>query len=179
MKIDADKVTLVKVDPGALAPMLAAGQADGTINWSTASPPFVQALASVGKKLKILPWSAAGFDGYGYSVFASEKLLADKPDVARRFAKAYAAAAKAVLADPKDVAKTMTEVFPEMTAGLVEQQFLTLVPLMDNEIAKAEGFGALDKARLAKTWEWTARAQDTPVGKMDPETAVDRRFIPK
>ncbi len=178
MKIDPAKVTLLKVDPGALAPMLAAGQVDGTINWSTASPPFMKALASTGKSLKILPWSAAGFDGYGYSVFVSDKLIAEKPDVAKRFVKAYVAAAKAALADPKDVAKAMKSVFPEMDEALVEQQFMTIVPLIMNDITKAEGFGTLDKARLAKTWEWTAKAQNMPLDKLDPEKAITRAFIP-
>ncbi len=173
---DAD-VTLLKVDPGALAPMLASGQVDATINWSTASPPFVKALGSAGKTLKILPWSAAGFDGYGYSVFVSDKLIAAQPDVAKRFVKAYVAAAKAALADPKDVAKAMKAVFPEMDEALVEQQFMTIVPLIQNEITEKEGFGTLDKARLAKTWEWTAKAQNVPVSKFDPEKAVNRSFL--
>jgi NitT/TauT family transport system substrate-binding protein len=177
--VDASKVTLLKVDPGALAPLLASGQVDATINWSTASPPFVKALATVNKKLKVLPWSAAGFDGYGYSVFMGDKLISEKPDVARRFVKAYVAAAKAALADPKDVAKTMKAIFPEMDEALVEEQFLTIVPLINNDITKAEGFGTLDKARLAKTWEWTAKAQNMPLDKIDVEKAVNRSFIPK
>ncbi len=177
--IDPATVTLVKVDPGALVPMLASGQVDGTINWTTASPPFVKALATVDKKLSILPWSAAGFDGYGYSVFVGDKLIAEHPDVARRFVKAYIAAAQAALKDPKDVAKSMKAVFPEMDEALVEQQFMTIVPLMQNDISKAEGFGTLDKARLAKTWEWTAKAQNSPLDKIDHEQAVDRSLMPK
>jgi NitT/TauT family transport system substrate-binding protein len=177
--IDASKVTLIKVDPAALAPMLASGQVDGTINWSTASPPFEKALASVGKTLKVLPWSTAGFDGYGYSVFASEKSIKDKSDVLRRFAKAYVAAMKQALDNPKDVAKSMKAVFPEMDEAIVEQQFKTIVPLIQNDISKAEGLGTLDKTRLAKTWEWTAKAQNMPLDKIDVEKAVDRSFIPK
>ena len=179
VKVDPAKVTLLKVDPGALAPMLATGQVDATINWSTASPPFVKALGATGKKLKMLPWSAAGFDGYGYSVFVADKLIAEKPDVAKRFVKAYVAAAKAALADPKDVAKTMKSVFPEMDEALVEEQFMTIVPLIMNDITKAEGFGTLDKTRLAKTWEWTAKAQNMPLDKIDPEKAVNRSFLVK
>ena len=179
VKVDPAKVTLLKVDPGALAPMLATGQVDATINWSTASPPFVKALGATGKKLKMLPWSAAGFDGYGYSVFVSDKLIAEKPDVVKRFVKAYVAAAKAALADPKDVAKTMKAVFPEMDEALVEEQFMTIVPLIMNDITKAEGFGTLDKARLAKTWEWTAKAQNVPLDKLDPEKVVNRSFLAK
>lgn len=178
VKVDPSKVTLLKVDPGALAPMLATGQVDATINWSTASPPFVKALGSTGKALKILPWSAAGFEGYGYSVFVGDKLIKEKPDVVKRFLRAYVAAAKAALADPKDVAKAMKAVFPEMDEALVEQQFMTIVPLIMNDITKAEGFGALEKARLATTWEWTARAQNMPLDKLDPEKAINRSFIP-
>jgi NitT/TauT family transport system substrate-binding protein len=177
--VDASKVTLLKVDPGALAPMLASGQVDATINWSTASPPFVKALESVGKKLKILPWSAVGFDGYGYSVFASDKMIAEHPDVLRRFAKAYMLAMKAALDNPADVAKAMKSTFPEMDEALVEEQFRTIMPLINNPIATAEGFGTLDKARLAKTWEWTAKAQNMPLDKLDPEKAVNRDFLPK
>ena len=178
VNIPRDKVTLLKVDPGALAPMLASGQVDGTINWTTASPPFVKALGSVDKKLKILPWSAAGFDGYGYSVFAADKLIKDKPDVMRRFVKAYLAAAKAALADPADVARSMKATFPEMDQSLIAEQFATIVPLMDNDISHKEPLGTLDKALLARTWEWAAKAQGLPLDKLDPETAVSRAFLP-
>jgi NitT/TauT family transport system substrate-binding protein len=177
--VNASKVTLLKVDPGALAPLLASGQVDATINWTTASPAFVKALDSVGKKLKILPWSAVGFDGYGYSVFAANKLIAERPDVVRRFVKAYMAAAKAAIENPADVANAMKSIFPEMDEALIEEQFRTIVPLMNNEITKAEGFGVFDKVRLAKTWEWTAKAQNMSLDKIDPEKAINRDFIPK
>jgi NitT/TauT family transport system substrate-binding protein len=177
--VDAAKVTLLKVDPGALPPMLASGQVDGTINWTTSVPLFRAALSSTGKTLKVLPWSAAGFDGYGYSVFVGDKVIVERPDVARRFVKAYIAAMKAALANPKDVAKAMKELFPEMDEGLIEQQFMTIVPLIDNDITRAEGLGVLNKTRLAQTWEWTAKAQNMPLDKLDPEKAVDREFLPK
>ena len=142
-------------------------------------PVFEKALGSVGKTLKIIPWSDAGFDGYGYSVFASDKAIAGKADALRRFARAYVKAAKMALADPDDVARSMKATFPEMDQALIKAQFLTLVPLMNNAIAKKEGFGTLDNARLATTWDWTARAQNMPKDKIDPETAVDRAFVPK
>ncbi len=177
--VDAAKVNLVKVDPAALVGLLATGQADATINWTTASPPFIKALAESGKKLKMMPWSEYGFDGYGYSLFASEKLIAEKPDVLKRFTKAYLKTIELALKDKNDVAKTMKEIFPEMDVALVVQQFETIIPLIDNEISKTEGIGALDKTRLAKTWEWTAKSQDMPLNKIDPEKAIDRSFLPK
>jgi NitT/TauT family transport system substrate-binding protein len=73
----------------------------------------------------------------------------------------------------------MKATFPEMDASLVEQQFLTIVPLIDNPISKSEGFGAFQKQRVFKTWEWTAKAQNMPINSFDPEKAVNRSFIPK
>jgi NitT/TauT family transport system substrate-binding protein len=177
--IEESKVTLVKVDPAALVPMLASGQVDATINWSTASPAFVVALNGIGKKLKIIPWSQYGFEGYGYSLFASEKTIAERPEALHAFVAAFVEGMKMALADPKDVAAAMKATFPAMDEGLAEQQFLTIVPLIDNPIAKAEGLGSFQKDRLRTTWEWTAKAQHMPLDKIDPETAVDRSFIPR
>lgn len=175
--IDEKKITLIKVDPAALVPMLATGQVDATINWTTASPPFVRALNETGKKLKMLPWSEYGYDGYGYSVFASNKAIKERPEVVRKVVKAWLKAAQMALADPKDVARSMKVQFPEMDAKLVEEQFLTIVPLLDNAITKAEGLGALEPKRLATTWEWTAKSQNIPLDKVDPEKTVDRSFL--
>lgn len=178
-RIDENKVTLIKVDPAALVPMLTNGQVDATINWSTASPAFEVALSGIGKRLKIIPWSQYGFEGYGYSLWASERMIAERPAALRAFVAAFVEGMKMALADPKDVARAMKASFPEMDSALVEKQFLTIVPLIDNPIMKAEGLGAFQKQRLYTTWEWTAKAQNLPLDRIDPETAVDRSFIPK
>jgi NitT/TauT family transport system substrate-binding protein len=175
--VDESKVTLLKVDPAALVPMLATGQTDATINWSTASPAFVKALAEVGKKLKIIPWADYGYEGYGYSVFASDKAIAQRPETIRKFVKVMREAAAMAPSDPKGVTEAMKAAFPEMDPVLIEAQFQTIVPLIDNPISKAEGLGTFEKERLAKTWEWTAKAQNIPLDKLDPEKAVTRVFL--
>lgn len=177
--IGQSNVTLIKVDPSALVPLLTSGQVDSTINWSTASPAFVVALAGIGKKLKIIPWSQYGFEGYGYSLFASEKMIAERPAALHAFVNAFVEGMKMALADPADVARAMKATFPAMDEALVENQFLTIVPLIDNPISKADGLGTFQKHRLYETWKWTANAQHLPLNTIDPETAVDRSFIPK
>jgi NitT/TauT family transport system substrate-binding protein len=177
--VDASKITLIKVDPAALVPMLASGQVDATVNWWTASPAVAKGLGEVGKKAKFIAWSDYGFEGYGYSLFAADKLIAERPETVRTFVKAFVEATKMALADSKGVAASMKAMFPEMDADVVEKQFDTIVPLIDNPISKAEGLGTFNKDRLFKTWEWTAKAQDMPLDKIDPEKTVDRSFIPK
>jgi NitT/TauT family transport system substrate-binding protein len=106
-------------------------------------------------------------------------MIAERPAALHAFVDAFVNGMKMSLADPKDVARSMKATFPEMDQSLVEKQFLTIVPLIDNSIEKAEGLGAFRKDPLHKTWEWTANAQHLALNTIDPETAVDRSFIPK
>jgi len=178
-KIDSAKVDLLKVDPGALAPMLASGKVAGTINWVTVAPAFVKPLAETGKKLKVIPWSEYGFDGYGLSVFASEKMLKDRPDTVKKFMRAYLKATAMAIADPTAAATALKAMVPEVDVDVARAQFTASIPLIINSISKKDGEGAFDKTLLATTWKWTAEAQNMPLDKLDPETAVDRSFLPK
>lgn len=177
--IDPAKVELLKVDPGALAPMLASGKVDGTINWVTVAPGFEGPMNEVKKKLKVISWSDYGFTGYGLSVFASEKFLAERPDVARRTLKAFLAGNRMAIADAKLAGTSVKASVGDIDAAIAEKQFAASIPLMDNAIAKQDGAGAFEKTLLAKTWEWTAKSQNMPLDKLDPETAVDRSLLPK
>ncbi len=177
--IDPAKVDLLKADPGALAPMLAAGKVAATINWVTVAPAFVKPLAETGKKLKVIAWSDYGFDGYGLSVFASEKILTERPETVKKFMRAYMKATAAAIADPMAAAKALKAMVPEVDVEVARAQFAASIPLIVNSISKKDGEGAFEKALLAKTWKWTAEAQNMPLDKIDPETAVDRSFLPK
>jgi len=177
--IDAAKVDLLKADPGALAPMLAAGKVAATINWVTVAPAFAKPLAETGKKLKVIAWSDYGFDGYGLSVFASEKILTERPETVKKFMRAYMKATAKAVADPMAAAMALKAMVPEVDPEVARAQFASSIPLIVNAISKKDGEGAFEKALLAKTWKWTAEAQNMPLDKLDPETAVDRSFLPK
>jgi NitT/TauT family transport system substrate-binding protein len=177
--IDPAKIDLVKADPGALAPMLASGQVVATINWVVVAPAFEKPLAETGKKLKLLPWSEYGFQGYGLSVFASDKILSDRPEAVKKFLRAYQKATAMAIAEPAVAAAALKAMVPEVDEGVALKQFTASVPLMVNDISKKDGPGAFEKALLATTWEWTAKSQNMPLDKLDPETAVDRSVQPK
>ena len=177
--IDPEKVDLLKADPGALAPMLASGKVGGTINWVTVAPAFAKPLAETGKKLKVIAWSDYGFDGYGLSVFVSEKMLTGRPEVVKKFMRTYLKATAKAIADPMAAAKALKATVPEVDVEVAREQFAASIPLIINSISKKDGEGAFEKALLAKTWKWTAEAQNMPLDKLDPESVVDRSFLPK
>lgn len=176
--IKPDEVSLLKVDPGALAPMLATGQVPATIGWTTTAPGFVGPLAETGKKLAILPWSEFGYKSYGLSLFASDKTIAEKPEVVKKFMAAWMKATAAAIADPKGAAEALKAMVPEVDVAVAEAQFKASIPLMVNGISKADGMGVFAPALLSETWSWVARAQNLPTGKLDPATAVNGTFLP-
>jgi len=177
--IDPAKIDLIKVDPGAMGPMLATGKVAATINWVTVAPAFEGPLGETGKKLKTLEWSNYGFDGYGLSVFASEKMIKERPEVVRKFLKAYAKATDMAIADPAAAAAALKAMVPEVDVAVATKQFAASVPLTVNAISKKDGMGVFEKTLLVKTWEWTAKSQKIALDKLDPSVAVDGSFVPK
>ncbi len=174
--IAADSVTLLKLDPGALAPMLATGKVDATINWIPLAPGFKRALAEADKTLVVLPWSDYGFEGYGLSLVASQRFVQSHPDVAKRFVKAYLQANAQAIADPAAAAAALKKQVPEVDQQQAEEQFTASVALMVNGTSEAEGKG-FDAKRLTTTWDWVARAQGLAPDSLDPASAIDSRFV--
>ena len=131
------------------------------------------------KKLKVIAWSDYGFDGYGLSVFASEKISAQRPGNGEEvYARLYESHGDG---DRRSNCRRHRPQGGGAGNGCRcrARQFAASVPLMVNDISKKDGAGAFEKALLAKTWKWTAEAQNMPLDKLDPETAVDRSFLPK
>ncbi len=177
--IDIGAVKLLKVDPGTLAPMLASGQVDATINWVTVAPVTESVLKQAGKSLAIIPWSDFGLDGSGLSIFASEKAIKERPDVVARFARAMLKATDFSVADPDAAGEAVHAAAPTLEAPVAAAAFRASIPLIKNEISAKDGEGAFDPALLKKTWLWVAKAQTYPESKLDPEMLVDRSFLPK
>lgn len=178
-KVDASEVKLIKVDPGALAPMLASGKIDATINWLTVAPLMSSVLKQVGKKLVVIPWSNYGLDGYGWSLMASDRMIKSRPDVLRRFLIAYQKATIAAIADPNLAGAALHAIVPAADPEIAAAQFAASIPLIKNEVSEKDGMGNFDPTLLKATWVWVAKSFNYPIQKIDPETLVDRSFVPK
>ncbi|MFT4173977.1 MAG: ABC transporter substrate-binding protein [Rhodocyclaceae bacterium] len=175
--IDPSKIKLLKVDPSALAPMLAQGKVDATINWVTVAPAFEKVLAQTGKQLQVLPWSGYGLDGYGYSLFASDKMIKERPDVLRRYMRAFKKSVDFALANPAKAAADLKSMVPEADVATLEAELRASIPLIQNDVSKRDGIGTFEPKLLAATWTWVAKSMDYAPTKIDPEKIVDRSFL--
>jgi NitT/TauT family transport system substrate-binding protein len=174
-----DAIKLLKVEPGTLAPMLASGRTDATINWITVAPLAGKVVAEAGKTLKVLPWSDYGFDGYGLSLFVSGKYLKANPDATRRFVAAFLQAERGAIDDPDGVAAALKAIVPEADEAVAKATWSSSIPLIKNSISEKDGYGTFEPALLKKSWEWVAKSLNQPIDKLDPETAIDRSILPK
>lgn len=174
-----DAVTLIKTDPGALGPMLMTGNVPAIIAWTTNVALFEKQAKEAGKELIVLPWSDAGLELYSSSLLAADKFLSERPDVAKRFIRAFAKAVKFTYANPDKAGDDIHSVVPEVDAAIASAQIKSIHGLVYNKATEEGGFGALTPERIAMTWKWVAQANKLPLDKMDPETMVNRAFMPE
>ena len=177
--IDLAQVKLLKVDPSTLAPLLAQGKVDATINWITVAPLFERVLKQAGKELVVLPWSSQGLEGYGWSVMASDKFIKERPEVLARVLKVLRKSFDYALNNPDAAAADLKAMVPEMDVKMSADEMRSSLPLIRNEISSKDGMGVFEPKRLETTWTWVAKSMNYPMNKINPESLVDRRFLPK
>lgn len=171
-------VELTRADPGALGPMLMTGAADVMIAWMTDVTRYTNQATSAGHELNIMPWSTGGLDLYGLVLIASDKFIAERPEVAQRFVDAYRKSVRFTYENPELAAESVAALVPELQMENVVGSVRDMLVLAFNDVTEADGQGALNPDRLAQTWNWVSQAQNLPMDALDPEAIVDRSFLP-
>lgn len=175
--LEEDAVSLTKADPGALGPMLMNSGTDAIIAWVTNVPLFEDQAAETGNELVVVPWSDAGLELYSSSLVASETFLSERPDVARRFMKAFDKALRYTNDNPDDASAALSTMVPEVEAEVAAAQVRATMPLVFNEVSDRDGLGALTPERVTQTWDWASQAEGIPTDSLDPEVVVDRSLL--
>ncbi|MBV8537881.1 MAG: ABC transporter substrate-binding protein, partial [Alphaproteobacteria bacterium] len=177
--LDLDKITVLKVDPNTMFGLMTTGQCDATISWVTNKASAERVLKQTGKELEIIPWSNYGLDGYGLAVFAPVKVIKDKPELVARFVRAYTKAIMFGVTNPKKAAEDNHAMLSDLSVDEIDAEHSNAIPLIKNEISAKYGQWNFDPDWVKKTWEWVAKAQNYPIDKIDPQSAVDGSFVPK
>nr|WP_284739448.1 ABC transporter substrate-binding protein [Rhizobium sp. CG5] len=170
-------ITLTKADPGALGPMLMTGASEVIIAWMTNVSVFTKQAASAGKELEVLPWYSAGLDLYSASLLASDKFITERPDVAKRFVKAFKKSLEYVKSNPDESAVAVNKIVPELSVDDVKGAIMDTLILEFNDVTDKDGLGVFETARLAETWKRVSAAQKLEPAALDPEAMVNRSFL--
>lgn len=177
-QVDENSIQLVKADPGALNPMLIRGNTDVVISWVTDKIKYQDQAKQAGKTLRVLPWYDAGLEFYSTSVIAADSFIKQHPDVVKRFTKAFQKAVVYTWQHPEESGEIVHKMVPEVEAKTATDTIIAIKNLVHNAVSEKDGLGAITPERLATTWKWTATAQDIKIDRFDPETAIQRQFMP-
>ncbi len=175
--IDPESVRLIKADAAVLPGMLAAGQTDAIIQWVTSASAVNAVLNQAGKSVKVIAWTDYGYEGYSQSVLVSNRTLAQRPDVARRFMKGITRAIKFMSENPEQTAADVSKSVPQLDPKIVRAEVDAVFPFMFNEISRRDGLGVFNPERVQTTWKWVAQAAGHPMDKIDPMSVISKQFV--
>jgi NitT/TauT family transport system substrate-binding protein len=174
--VDPAKVNIKRASSNVLPGMLATGQADGVLLMLTTAPGLIPLLASAGKQIKVITWAEYGYEGYSQTIVATNKVLAERPDVVRRFLKVLRQAMLLTQQDPDAAARAVHVAAPQAELSAIRAQIDASVPMMFNEITQRDGLGVFSSGHVRKTWEWAARARNYALDRIDPLSTVSDKY---
>ncbi|MBT9384952.1 ABC transporter substrate-binding protein [Pseudooceanicola sp. CBS1P-1] len=175
---DSD-ITLTKADPGALGPLMFTGQQDVAIAWLTNVSRYTNQAKEAGKELVVLPWAEAGLETYSAALVTNSDYASANPELTKRFVAAFKKSLEFAQANPDKAAADVVAMVPELTVDDVKAMWEDTSKLIFNDMTEKLGLGSLDATRVASTWARVAEAQGLDPESLDPETAINRSYLPQ
>lgn len=151
------------VDTGFSAIPLAVGKVDGLVDFAMAGPPTIE---NAGKKPYVLLLADQGLPGYGASLFASDKYLADNSKVADGFVRAIQKGVKFVVDDPQAGLDALYSEMQNPDKDLEKLKMDAALPFYSSDLTKSDGYLAQTDAG----WGDTISSAKT-VGVLDDQKA--------
>ncbi len=178
--IDEDKVTIVAIGAPVREPMLAAGEVDAIAGRSVASYVNLKDRGVPVDDICVLSMADHGLKLYGQAIIVNSKFAAEKPDLIRAFLRAFAKALRETSRNPIaaiDAARKRNDA-ENREMALERLQKLLRDHVFTPEV-KANGLGAVDRARLQESIGQIALVHPFKGPTPRPEEVFDPSFLPK
>ncbi|RAI41248.1 hypothetical protein CH341_22040 [Rhodoplanes roseus] len=154
--------------------VLAGGNADAILGFDSTMYFGLVKAGLAPSDIRFLYYSEVGLDLYGNGIILSQKFRTEQPAAAKALVGVAARAWQAAAADPNAAVAALKAHAPLINAALEEEKLRWLIKnQMTTPESTAEGLGAVDTARLAKSMEAVAAgfglaAVPTPADLFDP-----------
>ncbi|HSI47575.1 MAG TPA: ABC transporter substrate-binding protein [Ideonella sp.] len=172
------QVEWVSMDPALRETMLAKGDVDAITGFSFTSLLSLEARGVKPADVTVMSYPQYGVKLYGNAIITSEDFLKKNPEAVKAFLRAFSKGTKAVMADPKGAIAVVKERDGIINAELEERRLkMALEASVATPDAKAEGFGEVNKPRLALMASQVADAFTTK-GRINPDAVWNGSFLP-
>lgn len=161
--IDPDAVPRINMDPPLRETMLVQGQVDIISGHYFSSLLDLKAKGVPEDDLVHFLYADFGLDFYGNAVIASDAFIAEDPEAVAAFLRAFLKGFKDVMADPEGAIEIVAERDPLIDKS-VERERLALaldINILTDRV-RANGFGDIDPARMARAIDELVHAYELP-----------------
>ena len=176
--VDVAKVTIETIGIPVRAPMLAAGQIDAALGYSFRLYVDLKDRGVPVDDIVLMPMADYGLKLYGNAIIVNPKFAAEKPEAVRAFLHAFLQGLKEIVRRPAEAVDTIMR-RDDTVKRDVELERLRMA-IRDNIVTpevKANGFGAVDLARLAESIDQIGLVY-TFKAKPKAEDIFDASFLP-
>jgi NitT/TauT family transport system substrate-binding protein len=176
--IDPAKSNWISMDPPLRETMLVKGDVDAIAGFYFTSLLNLNARGVKDQDLVVMSYPDHGVKMYGNAIIASDALIRQNPDAVKRFLRAFARAARDVMANPEAAIKSVKERDSLIDESLELRRLkLAIKGSIDTPHARAEGFGQIQPARLALMAAQVSDAYGTKT-RVDPNAVWNGSFLP-
>ncbi len=175
---DPNKIVWVNMDGAAMAAQLIAKNIHAAPFYSIHHFYQNKAAKAAGEEIVVLPFVQTGFAIYAASLMAHDKVIAEKPDLVRRFLKANKRAFEWARDNADEACKLHVKRVPEVAIDDCLGSLRATLAFVFTDHEKQFGWGKESAERLAFTWKAVADSQELDA-KWDPKQAIDTSLLPK
>jgi NitT/TauT family transport system substrate-binding protein len=177
-KLDPAKSPFTSMDPPLRETMLLRGDVDAITGFTFTSLLNLNARGVKDEEVVMLQYPNYGVKLYGNAIIVSDTFAKQKPEVVKAFLRAFAKAARDVMAHPEAAVKAIKE-----RDGLIDEKLelrrlkMAIADAVATPNARAEGFGQVSPARLSLMASQVSDAYATK-NRVDPKTVWDASYLP-
>jgi NitT/TauT family transport system substrate-binding protein len=156
-----DSIRLLRMDPAVVDASLIEGKIDLAECWRASNRAVMQKqAAAAGVQVGWIEYSDFGLNAYGSGFAVREALIAQKPELVRKFLRASYRGYEFALANPEQAADIMVKAFPTVDRAVALQQIREIGELIVDPEVRQNGMGYLRDDRMRATLGFLERAYD-------------------
>jgi NitT/TauT family transport system substrate-binding protein len=174
---DPAKIIWVNMDGAAMAAQLIAKNIDAAPFYSIHHYYQNKAAKAAGEELVVLPFVETGFAIYAATIVATDKTIAERPELTRRFLKAVKRTFEWARDNPEDACKAHIVKIPEVQLDDCVHSVKAVMSFVYTDHSKQFGWGKTSPERLAFTWKAVAESQELDKS-WNPAQAIDTGLLP-
>ena len=156
---DNKKMELVNLAPSAKYASLVAKTVDSIVGFINEEPPIQAAAQKTGLQVGRFVFSDYGINYYSLGIIASDTMIAQHPDIIKRFVAATMKGYAWAIKNPQGAADDFVRNYPESSRKIALEQWDTALPLILTERTRKNGLGTIEDQKMVETINLIAKFQ--------------------